>query len=280
MMTIEKCKKLLVDRVAHNKHADKHPDGALKDYHKGLRLEVGDLVHPSGWTPREVAAAPPGTKEERLQAMYAHWFPQWDGQDIERDKKRAQAAAEKEDEARRQLWVKYGPPPRYADMEIEDMEIESETQRLALDKVLEFPARGAEDGTGGLFDVLAILGPPGTRKTQLAASWLRREIFNDHDGHFVSAAQLLRDARNEDAVARYCTIDTLVIDDIGADPKDVEIVLRVVDARLNNKLTTVYTANASPKQLNDVYGPRGFSRLMCNAQVLLMGGRDWRQPKP
>jgi DNA replication protein DnaC len=281
MMTIEKCKKLLADRVSHAKQSKGYgtnPDGTLKGYHHGLYLLEGDLVQPSGWTQREIEQAPRiGTRAERLQFMHYHWFPEWDRIDRERQKLRDK----KEDEAARERawrrWLKCGVPPRYAEMEIDDLDFESDEISAEIKKVYRFPWWGGDDDPHEL-ETLAIHGTPGTRKTQLAASWLRERVLDmGVDGQFVSAEQLVRDARDADAMQRYMTVDSLVIDDIGVDPKDVDVVLRVVDARLNNGLRNVYTTNASPTQLKEKYGPRGFSRLRCNAQIVLIEGRDWRR---
>ena len=111
----------------------------------------------------------------------------------------------------------------------------------------------------------------------MVSFWLRQEILeNGKHGQFITGRDLIRDAKSVELMKRYTTVDRLVIDDLGSDANDVEVVLRVVDARLNNKLPTAYTSNATPKQLREIYGARGFSRLMCNAEVVILDGRDWR----
>ena len=274
MMDITKCEKLLADRLRLAKYAAKNLDGTLKSYHMGLYLLTGDLVTAKGWTPREIEEAHlPGREVPaavRLQAMHDYWFPLWDGIDAERDKERANAARVKEDNARWCRWEEFGPPQRYSDGSMDEFDIEKPQDKDALEAVMGFSVFA--------HDTLALLGPPGTRKTQLAAKWLRKKIMADgEDGQFISAADLVRDARNAELIERYITVDNLVIDDVAAYAGDVEIVLRVVDARLNYSLSTVYTSNASPKQLLEIYGPRGFSRLTCNAVIVAMEGRDWRQ---
>jgi DNA replication protein DnaC len=292
MMDVLKCKKLLADRLNHLKWADKNPDGTLKSYHMGLYLLTGDFVAPRGWTLREIEEAHlPGHEVPlaeraavRLQAMHDYWFPIWDGIDAERvkeralaaaekNKERALAAAEKESNERYERWFDFGPPQRYSDGATNEFDIEKPQDKVALDAVMGFSELS--------HDTLALLGSPGTRKTQLAAKWLRKKIMDDgEDGQFISAADLVRDARNAELIERYCTVDNLVIDDIAVYAGDVEIVLRVVDARLNNSLATVYTTNAKRAELLKIYGPRGFSRLTCNGLSVVMSGRDWRQRHP
>jgi hypothetical protein len=124
-----------------------------------------------------------------------------------------------------------------------------------------------ETDPGALFDVLALLGH--TRHPENAAGGVLAAGVGGRcmraDGQFVNAGRLVADARDADAVARYCAVEHLVLDDIGADPNDAGVVVTVLDARLGNNLTTVFTSNATPAELEDIYGPRGFSRLMCNA---------------
>jgi DNA replication protein DnaC len=286
MMTADKCQKLLQDRVSWARYSAKSPDGTLMHGHDALYLMAGDLVYDSGWTPRELAAVriatkePPrsvATKEKRLQARSDYWFPLWDQQVLERYMARSKKEAEARRAAALDRWVKFGPPPRYAARDLDDFDIETDAQRAIVKKVAAFPDRVGND-PGSPFDVLALLGTPGTRKTQLAASWLRAWVVDvGADGQFVNAGRLVADARDAGAVARYCTVEHLVLDDIGADPNDAGVVVKVIDARLGNNLTTVFTSNATPAQLEDIYGPRGLSRLTCNALMVVLAGRDWRR---
>jgi DNA replication protein DnaC len=282
MMTADKCQTILEKRIRYYLKADKYPNYCLMHDYDALYLHEGDWVDARGWTTRELVAAKPpatGTRAERLEALYAYCFPRWNRHDSAR-----QARQKKEDNDLRaaalERWAKYGPPARYAWRDLESLDLETDEQRVIVDKVAAFPER-VETDPGALFDVLALLGPPGTRKTQLAASWLRAWVIDAcADGQFVNAGQMVADARDADAVARYCAVEYLVIDDIGADPNDAGVMVTVLDARLGNNLTTVITSNATPAELEDIYGPRGFSRLMCNALVLKMTGRDWRRDPP
>lgn len=272
----EKLEKLLKDRIEYLSYAPKNEDGTLARYHKGLYLETDDLVYRSGFTKREIEMAdlPPLGREEKIQIFMEFWLPKWEQQDRESEIRRSIAAEQRENDERWKRWRKYGPPLLYAEMEVDDFDLETAKDEAAFDAVIGF--------CGGYRSTLAILGTPGTRKTQLAALWLRNEMLEyGADGQFITAADLVRNAKSVELVKRYTKVKYLVIDDIGSDANDVEIVLRIVDARLNNKLSTTYTSNATPTQLKEIYGPRGFSRLMCNAEIIVLDGRDWRiRPEP
>lgn len=271
MMDKTKFRKLLQDRQNHMKRAPYNSDYSLKSYHKGLHLEAGDFVIHSGFAMRELRMAnlPPTGKQERIRAFAEFWFPIWDQQDHHNDIKRAHEAAQKEADARWQRWKKYGPPPRYAEMEPDDFDLGTQEEEAAFDAVMGFGC--------GYRSTLAVLGKPGTRKTQLASLWLRQQMLDDgKQGQFISASALVRDMKSAELIRRYTTVECLVIDDIGSDANDVETLLRVVDTRLNNGLSTVYTSNATPTQLKEIYGARGFSRLMCDAEIVVLNGQDWR----
>jgi DNA replication protein DnaC len=279
MMDKIKLIKLTKDRHDYVKRAAYNKDNSLKNSNESLYLEAGDLITHAGFALRELQAAnldPLASKQERIKAFADFWFPLWDIREQENEAKRVLAeqqraamAARNEEDARWRHWKRYGPPPRYADRDRDDFDVGTSQEEEAYDRVLQFDCVNRS--------ILAVLGTPGTRKTQLLSLWLREEILEyGEQGQFVTARDLIRDAKSVDLMKRYTTVDRLVIDDLGSDANDVEIVLRVVDTRLNNKLPTAYSSNATPKQLREIYGARGFSRLMCNAEVVILDGRDWR----
>jgi len=257
MMDREKYKNLMKDRISYSKYAAKNHDESLRSDHKGLYLERGDTIFLSGLTKREVELAdlPPLGREECIQILIEFWSPKWDQQDRENEMRKSKEAEQRENDERLKRWKKYGPPPLYADRESDDFDVGTPEEEAAFDAVILFYCKN--------HSILAILGTPGTRKTQLAALLLRQEMLEyGKDGQFMTAPDLVRNAKSVELIKRYTSVEILVIDDIGSDANDVEIVLRIVDARLNNKLSTVYTSNATPTQLKEIYGPRGFSRLM------------------
>lgn len=279
MMDKIKLIKLTKDRHDYIKRAAYNKDYSLKNSNERLYLEAGDFITHAGFALRELQAAnldPLASKQERIKAFADFWFPLWDIREQENEAKRVLAeqqraamAARNEEDARWRNWKRYGPPPRYADRDSDDFDVGTSEEEKAFEAVMAFDCASRS--------TLAILGKPGTRKTQLAALWLREQIFDyGKHGQFVTARDLIKDAKSVELMKRYTTVDRLVIDDLGSDANDVEVVLRVVDARLNNKLPTAYTSNATPKQLREIYGARGFSRLMCNAELVILDGRDWR----
>ena len=281
-----KFKKLLMDRQSYMKYAPCKNDYSLMSNNEDLYLEAGDYVTHSGFAIRELRTAnfdPLASKQEKIKVFADFWFPRWDVQERANETQRLDAAAKYEAlamrnnelaaraaaDSRLKRWNRYGPPPRYANMEPDDFDLGAPEEEAAFDEVMSFVC--------GDRSTLAVLGNPGTRKTQMVSLWLRRAMLEDgEDGQFIHAFTLAKDAKSPDLIKRYTSVGNLVIDDIGSDSADIEFVLRIVDCRLNNKLTTIYTSNATPTQLKKIYGPRGFSRLMCNAQVVVLNGRDWR----
>ncbi|MBC7620590.1 MAG: ATP-binding protein [Candidatus Saccharibacteria bacterium] len=180
-----------------------------------------------------------------------------------------------------QNWRKFGPPQRYASVSFDDFKTYTPALEDAVDKVFAFPYSGLatdtyEIGARG-FDNLLIVGTPGTGKTMLAAMWLRDRMVDDEEqGQFLTSYQLGDAALDSPEVKRASTVQNLVLDDIAADSRDLDAVVRILDQRLARELRTVLTSNARPDELKEIYGPRGFSRIFCNALVVLLNGTDYR----
>ncbi|MDB5779975.1 MAG: replication protein DnaC [Polaromonas sp.] len=197
------------------------------------------------------------------------------------------AERRREKERAQSQWAKFGPPGVYGRYEGGSFRTDTDEQRNAYNKTMAFPWADQE-ADGAKFASLALLGTPGTGKTHLAALWLRQQVFADgFEGQFITAAQLVREVRRAwddrsvdetKVLERFGTIDSLVIDDIGVDISEgvIRILMEVLDMRLANDLTTCYTGCASPTQLKEIFGPRGFSRLMAKARIVVLTGADQR----
>lgn len=256
----------------------------------GLRLRQGDKLTASGWAVREVNAVElhlEMSRDEKLAKVRAHWLAEWMREDEAAQRERWALEEEKAKAAANACWAKSGPPGIYRRLGRDSYEVTTEEQRTALDKVLNFPYPDAESD-GPTFTNLALLGTPGTGKTHLAALWLREQIFEQgYKGQFITAVQLVREVRrawNErgvdetEVVERFGSLGVLAIDDIGVDTSEgaVKTVIEVMDLRLANGRETCFTSNLSAQELRDVFGPRGYSRLMANAQVIVLTGADQR----
>lgn len=255
-----------------------------------FRLRKDDVLNKFGWALREVKAVslPPGkSTDERLVVLRDHWLAEWMRQDEVAQQKRWELEAEKALTVAKACWSENGPPGIYRRLKRDSYRVTTEEQRTALDKVFNFPFADAETD-GPTFSNLALLGTPGTGKTHLATLWLRDQIFEQgYKGQFITAAQLVREVRrawNErgvdetEVLERFGSIGALVVDDIGVDTSEgaIKTVVEVLDLRLANGRETCFTSNLSGPELREVYGPRGYSRLMANAQVVVLTGADQR----
>lgn len=283
-----------LDWVQYNGATYAGPDG-------DMRLQTGDTIINNGrgvdgWTRREVenARRPYLENEDKFQFatyMTKYWFYEWNG--LPNLAKAARDIQVKDREDRRKArqardWVSFGPPGKYGRLLPDSFRTDTEEQRSALEKMSIFPwSSEAEDATE--LSTLLLLGTPGTGKTHLAALWLREKLFGEgYQVQFITAAQLVREVRRAwdergvdetEVLSRFGSIGCLVIDDIGVDATEgaVRMLVEVLDMRLANEVPTCVTSNATPKQLKEIFGPRGFSRLMANAQTVTLTGADQRR---
>jgi len=267
-----------------------------------MRLQAGDTINTNnatglaGWTSREFAAThrPYLDNEDRFQFaayMTEYWFYEWEGlPNLARAARDARVKAQEAQRIARQAqeWVRSGPPGKYGRLQPGSFRTDTEEQRLALEKMSIFPW-ASEDEDATELSTLLLLGTPGTGKTHLAALWLREKLFGEgYHVQFITAAQMVREVRRAwdekgvdetEVLRRFGSIGCLVLDDIGVDATEgaVRMLVEVLDMRLANEVPTCVTSNATPKQLKEIFGPRGFSRLMANAQILTLTGADQRR---
>ncbi|MBU0589454.1 MAG: ATP-binding protein [Gammaproteobacteria bacterium] len=276
--------------------AAKHPSDSpsTRSWPSAFRLRQGELLTKSGWVRREMDAAqcPPGLPvNEVLDRVCAYWLAEWS---------RLDAVAQKAREAEEVLinkqlqkrWVEFGPPSIYRPLVRGSFRVSTDEQRTALAKVDCFPWSEADDTDDTEFSTLALIGTPGTGKTHLAALFLRKRMLDEgEDGRFISAAQLVREVRRSwdhreidetEVIEHFGSVGALVIDDIGVDTSEgaVRVLVEVLDQRLANGVVTCFTSNLSATELREIFGPRGYSRLMAQAQVVVLTGSDHRLEKP
>jgi len=151
-------------------------------------------------------------------------------------------------------------------------------------------------------DNLMMLGTYGVGKSHLAISILKRVIvraMNSEDqwtGIFISTPKLMTKLKStfnrnsahseDDLLDTLSKVDLLVLDDVGAELKEVEEhdrkanswalqkMFEIVDGRIGK--STVFTTNFSFEDLMKLYGERNFSRMMENTRTLEMKGDNFR----
>lgn len=131
--------------------------------------------------------------------------------------------------------------------------------------VREYPG-GAEKG-------LLLMGPSGVGKTHLAVASLRELIRRGHNGIFCDYRELLKEIQasynpaSESTEMKILdpirTVEILVLDDLGASKPSawvLDIIGLVLNARYNERLTTILTTNYfdnSPNPVEPVRDPGG-----------------------
>lgn len=132
---------------------------------------------------------------------------------------------------------------------------------------------------------LVVLGPPGTGKSSAAALALRAAFDACLEVRFAAARTLLNDLMPdgpEGALADYCEVDRLLIDDVGKEkptPWTAEQLDYVISARYDSERPLVVTSNFNDKDLEAHLGAHAASRLLGDgATVVVMRGNDRRRP--
>jgi len=295
---------LLAERRAWVKSPDFDWGPSVADCER-LRLEPGDVHVKSGWTRREIDAAPITTDMSPAQmhvALQAFWLDRWLSEDAakmaarraadarqaearalwlsqepERQRKEKEQAKARAAKERRLEWLRTGPPRALNALTLQDLVIETDQQRKALAAIDQVFAD--DDALYGL----AFLGTPGSGKSSMAALLLRRAFFElEHDVCWVRARDFAQEVRaekdEERVIQRLEDCSRLVVDDIGSDLSDgaKAILAEVFDRRRQSWLTTSFTSNLTAGQLRQIFTPPQYSRIMAGITVVTLTGRDYR----
>jgi DNA replication protein DnaC len=132
---------------------------------------------------------------------------------------------------------------------------------------------------------LVLLGAVGVGKTHAAAGAVRVRFGLGASLTFLPVGELLDslDWRRPDSaqtMERLCTVDLLVIDDLGTERSNEwtgERLYLVVNRRWLDKRPTIITSNMDPDQLIEAVGERTYSRLAHDATALRFTGEDRRR---
>lgn len=162
---------------------------------------------------------------------------------------------------------------------------------VALDEYKEAVVDRVEEGKG-----LYIWGKStGSGKTSWACKimshYFRKICFDtglENEGLYIFLPTFLEDLRdnydNKDpefeqvlSMVKGCKL--LIIDDIGAERVTEwvrERMVSIINTRVSNNLTTIYTSNLSPEELKSELGDRISSRVLGSSQIIEITGGDRR----
>lgn len=145
---------------------------------------------------------------------------------------------------------------------------------------------------------LLLKGTYGTGKSHLSISATKAIVEKGYSALFLSVPKLFTKIKasydrntnfSEDELLELVgTVDLLVLDDIGAEYTNLRggdandnwsqtKLFEVMDARSGRH--TIYTTNLSSAELEVKVGPRNLSRMLDNAEVVIMDGPDYRRKK-
>ncbi|MGE3857095.1 MAG: ATP-binding protein [Dehalococcoidia bacterium] len=176
-----------------------------------------------------------------------------------------------------------GIPPRYAHCTLDTFPAEAEKQPAVI------AVRAWLDA--GAASSLLLVGGNGRGKTGLAVSVVHELCRAGRAVRFIAVADLLDEVRatfdasaavgKERVIARYRTVDVLVLDDLMA-PSVTEWVREAVtvllEARRSAGLATVITSDQRAPEIRAAYGDRLLSRLHKFTRVEVPG-RDLRDTR-
>lgn len=159
-------------------------------------------------------------------------------------------------------------------------------RHATLDDLVE-PARGDLETWASADEPsnLVLLGPVGVGKTHAAVAACRAAVIAGRSIWFAPIGELLdeldwRRTTSAATLERACTVDLLVLDDLGAERSNEwtgERLYLVINRRWLERRPTVVTSNMTTDQLVGAVGERTYSRLAHDALAILLTGKDQRR---
>lgn len=164
-------------------------------------------------------------------------------------------------------------------------------QQASLEKVAEHYAPIADLGREWLtkLNPLYVSGATGSGKTYFFYAILKELIKTQkYQWIIVISSDVLDDelleaakkGNEEDKIKKYTEVPILFIDDLGVERPENERVIkqyyRIIDHRMNNLMTTVFTSNIAIEQIKNKLGDRIASRLEM-AQEIKFPKKDLRK---
>lgn len=165
--------------------------------------------------------------------------------------------------------------------------------RQRMEKVLQICLQYARDFSPGVSESILLFGGTGLGKTHLSLS-IAYEVVQRGFGVYYTSCQALMDKLQAQQFGRlpaddttdYLTLasqcDLLILDDFGAEFSTtftVSVLQNLINSRLTQVLPTVINSNLSDKQLDERYGERLVSRLLCAYRAIPVYGEDIRKIK-
>lgn len=135
---------------------------------------------------------------------------------------------------------------------------------------------------------LYLVGSAGSGKTAAAMAVAQVALSNEMPTYFTTVTDLLADMRpsntdeeQRDSLMNTCrTVPLLILDDIGQEKSSEwvrEQLYRIINARWNEKLPTVFTSNSPLSEIRETISEAVYSRIRGQAIVLTMSDEKDRR---
>lgn len=179
------------------------------------------------------------------------------------------------------LYLEYVPPV-YRHCRLDNFDFTGQKRTIA---------KTLTDFIEGEIPGLYFFGGFGCGKTHLLVSLYRVMVAKEDETSFsvfpfITFDELLRDLKyckneteKDETIEMLCNADILFLDDITTcQPKDVDILRRIINSRYENQGRTCFTANSGTKFLSDEVGlhPHAVSRLDSIFEFVEIVGSDHR----
>ncbi|MBE6667599.1 MAG: hypothetical protein E7607_04750 [Ruminococcaceae bacterium] len=162
-----------------------------------------------------------------------------------------------------------------------------DNMKLSYDRLKNF----AESFSKDTYRNFLFIGGTGLGKTHLSTSVAKTVIDRGYDVLYVTSVGMLGDfeakrfGNDGDAkhdTSRYTEAELLIIDDLGTEVANqftLSCIYDVINARINNRRSTIINTNLSSKEIEAKYGERTYSRLIGEYAPILFAGTDIRRQK-
>ena len=182
-------------------------------------------------------------------------------------------------------------PKRFEDKRFSNYEVSDNRQKMALESCRFFVKDLKEDWFAGRS--LVLTGTPGTGKTHLACAAGHEVIKFGRTVLFTTVTRLLEDIKSawnekersvKNVIARYVSVDLLILDEIGAfrgiSEREKDYLFEVINERYERMKPMIAVSNLGLTGIDSIESyleERSFDRLCENARLVIFDWESYRR---